>query len=41
MILSTGEVAGLIAKDEREAWLGDIRSDYNKERGLPANLDVP
>ena len=33
MILSTGEVPGLIAKDEREVWLGDIRNDYNKERG--------
>ena len=41
MILSTGEIAGLIAKDEREAWLGDIRGSYNKERGLPVNLDVP
>ena len=24
MILSTGEIPGLIAKDEKEAWLGDI-----------------
>lgn len=24
MILSTGEIPGLIAKDEREVWLGDI-----------------
>jgi len=24
MLLSTGEIPGLIAKDEKEAWLGDI-----------------
>lgn len=24
MILSTGEIPGLLAKDEREVWLGDI-----------------
>lgn len=25
MILSTGEIPGLLAKDEKEIWLGDIR----------------
>lgn len=30
MILSTGEVPGLIAKDDREIWLGDITPDYIK-----------
>ena len=41
MILATGEVTGLIGKEEREGWLGDIRIDYNKERGLQVNNDVP
>ena len=40
MILSTGEIPGLIAKDEREVWLGDIRSDYLKSKGL-VNHDPP
>jgi len=34
MVLSTGEIPGLIAKDEKEIWLGDIRQEYNKEKGL-------
>ena len=25
MLLSTGEIPGLIPKDEKEVWLGDIR----------------
>jgi len=33
MILSTGEIPGLLAKDEREVWLGDIMQDYVKEKG--------
>jgi dynein heavy chain len=33
MILSTGEVPGLLAKDEKEAWLGDIRNEYVKRPG--------
>jgi len=32
MILSTGEVAGLLAKDEQEVWLADVRNDYVKEK---------
>jgi dynein heavy chain len=31
MILSTGEVPGLLAKDEKETFLGDARIDYVKE----------
>ena len=26
MILSTGEIPGLIPKDEKEVWLGDVRT---------------
>jgi len=40
MVLSTGEIPGLIAKDEKEAWLGDIRAPYLKEKGL-GNFDPP
>jgi len=32
MLLSTGEIPGLIAKDEKEAWLGDITSEFQKEK---------
>lgn len=35
MILSTGEIPGLIPKDEREAWIGDITNEYIKEKGTP------
>lgn len=28
MILSTGEIPGLIAKDEKETWLGNITKAY-------------
>jgi dynein heavy chain len=38
MILSTGEIPGLLAKDEKEVWLGDCRNDYVKEKGL-GNVD--
>lgn len=41
MILSTGEVPGLLAKDEREIWLGDITVDYIKERGSPSVDPTP
>jgi len=34
MLLSTGEIPGLIAKDEKEAWLGDITSEFCKEKGV-------
>lgn len=40
MILSTGEIPGLLAKDEKEVWLGEIRNDYVKEKGL-GNVDPP
>jgi dynein heavy chain len=40
MILSTGEIPGLLAKDEKEVWLGEIRNDYVKEKGL-GNIDPP
>ena len=32
MILSTGEIPGLIAKDERESWLGDITKSFIDEK---------
>lgn len=28
MLLSTGEIPGLVPKDEKEVWMGDIRADY-------------
>ena len=31
MILSTGEIPGLIPKDEKEVWLGDVRTHYVKK----------
>jgi len=34
MILSTGEAPGIIAKDEKEAWLGDITNAFIKEKGV-------
>lgn len=40
MILSTGEIAGLLAKDEKEVWLGDVRNDYVKEKQM-GNVDPP
>lgn len=36
MLLSTGEIPGLLAKDDREIWLGDITPAYIKERGSPS-----
>ena len=33
MILSTGEIPNLIAKDDREVWLGDIKNQEIKIRG--------
>jgi len=32
MVLSTGEIPGLIAKDEKELWLGNLRTFYVKEK---------
>jgi dynein heavy chain len=40
MVLSTGEIPGLLAKDEKEVWLMDIRNDYVKEKSL-GNADPP
>jgi dynein heavy chain len=34
MILSTGEIPGLLAKDEREIVLADVRNDYVKLKNL-------
>ena len=31
MVLSTGEIPGLIPKDEKEIWLGDVRTEYVKK----------
>ena len=42
-ILSTGEVAGLLAKDQREIILADMRNIYGKERSQneePSNLEL-
>lgn len=33
MLLSVGEIPGIIAKDEKEVWCGDITPLYIKERG--------
>lgn len=43
MVLSTGEIPGLIAKDDRETWLGDVKTYYMKElkeRGM-GSYDPP
>ncbi len=34
MLLSTGEIPGLVAKDEKEAWLGDITPEFSKTRNI-------
>jgi len=36
MLLSTGEIPGLLAKDDKEIWLADITPAYIKERGIPS-----
>lgn len=33
MVLSTGEIPGLIPKDEREIWLGELKSVFSKQTG--------
>lgn len=38
MILSTGEIPGLLAKDEKEVIYADIRNEYVKLRQL-GNVD--
>jgi dynein heavy chain len=43
MVLSTGEVPGIIQKDEKEVWLGDVRTDYvknNKDVKEPTTFEV-
>lgn len=31
MVLSTGEIPGLLQKDDKEVWLGDVRNEYQKK----------
>ena len=31
MVLSTGEIPGLIAKDEKEIWLSDVWTEFVKK----------
>lgn len=31
MVLSTGEIPGLIPNDEKEVWLGDVRTEFVKK----------
>ena len=38
MVLSTGEIPGLLAKDEKEVIFADIRNDYIKLKNL-GNID--
>jgi len=43
MVLSTGEIPGLIPKDEREIWLGDCRTEFvkkNKDNKEPSALEI-
>lgn len=40
MVLSTGEIPNLLAKDEREVWLGDLSQVYAKEKNT-GNVDPP
>lgn len=43
MVLSTGEIPGLIPKDEKEIWLGDVRTEYvkkHKDNKEPTNLQI-
>ena len=37
--MSTGEIPGLLAKDEREVILADCRNDYVKRPGYSSNVD--
>jgi len=41
MLLSTGEIPGLLAKDDKEIMLGDITPAYIKERGTPSVDPTP
>lgn len=43
MVLSTGEIPGLIPKDEKEIWLGDVRTIYvkkHKDHKEPTNQEI-
>jgi dynein heavy chain len=43
MVLSTGEIPGLIPKDEKEIWMGDCRTDFVKkfkDNKEPSHLEV-
>jgi len=43
MVLSTGEIPGLIPKDEKEIWLGDVRTEFVKrfkDNKEPSNLEI-
>ena len=43
MMLSTGEIPGLIPKDEKEIWMGDCRTDFVKkfkDNKEPTHLEV-
>lgn len=44
MILSTGEIPGLLQKDEKEIIYADVRNDYVKSKNLgnvdPTNQDL-
>ena len=43
MVLSTGEIPGLIPKDEKEVWLGDVRTEYvkkHKNNKEPTPLEI-
>ncbi len=40
MVLSTGEIPGLIPKDEKEIWMSEVRTEYiknHKENKEPTN----
>ena len=43
MVLSTGEIPGLIPKDEKEIWLGDVRTEFvkkHKENKEPTSTEI-
>jgi len=31
MILSTGEIPNLLAKDDKQIWMGDLQNEFVKE----------
>lgn len=43
MVLSTGEIPGLIPKDEKEIWMSEVRTEYiknHKENKEPTNQQI-